>query len=388
MILLRLFRFLTGFVLFCAESGFPERFVNLCAGMRIPVWDFRPSGEKIYGKTTPGAYLRLRRAARRAGMRLRICRKSGVPFFLHRHRQRWGMAAGCALFLALLMLLSSRIWVIRFSGLEQLTPQTVRAALRAEGIAEGTRPDAFNASETEQRLLRRLPQLAWIALNVDGAVLQVQAREILQTDAAVDYTHPCHIVAAHDGFLTRLETYEGQQITPLRTAVQKGELLISGTVEQQNGSVTLHHAKGYAEAETTREILCRSEKPQTYPHVCGKSSRACLHLFSLYIPLGIPPAGQGMYFSYECALTANQTRLPVSCIVSRVTRFGGRTPLTAQQTELLLFSDFCAAVARELRGCRILGSDIQMENDSCRGSFRLLENITRAQPLLLDSDPQ
>ncbi len=384
MILLRLYRFLTGYVVFCAEGGFPERFVNLCASMRIPVWDVRPQGERLTGKTTPGAYLRLRLAARRAGTRLRIARKRGVPFFLRRHRQKWGLAVGGAVFLLLLSLLSSQIWVIRCSGMEMLTAGMLREALRAEGVCEGMRPNGFHASETEQRMLRRVPELAWIALNVDGSVLHVQVREILQTDEAVDYAHPCHIVASRDGFLTRLETYEGQPIATLRTAVQKGSLLISGAVEQKDGSVTLHHAKGYAEAETTREIACRINKAQTYPNVRAKRSRACLHIFSLYVPLGLPPTGDGMYYMYESALTAGGMRLPVSFLFSRVTRFAGENTLSSERRATLLLSDFCAETARQLRGCRILDANVQTEGDACRGTFRVLENIGETQSLLLE----
>ena len=383
MFLLRLYRFLTGYVIFCAEGGFPERFVNLCAATRIPVWDIRPEGDRLVGRTTPGAYLRLRTAAKRSGMRLRTDRKRGVPFFLRRHRKRWGLAVGCVVFVALLSLLSSRVWVIRCSGMETLTTGMLREALRAEGVYEGMDPDGFNASVTERRMLRRVPKLAWIALNVDGSVLYVQVREILQTDEAVDYAHPCHIVASRDGFLTRLETYEGQQIALLRSAVQKGALLISGTVEQQDGSVTLHHAKGYAEAQTTREIVCTTEKKQTYPYVRAKTSRACLHLFSLYIPLGLPPTGEGMYYTYESALTAGGMRLPVSVIVSRATRFADGKTLSAKQRTMLLLSDLCAETAKELRGCRILGADVQTTDTVCRATFRVLENIGVPQEILM-----
>ena len=45
MFLIDLFRFLAGYVLFCAVGGFPERFINLCTAGKIPVWDICPKGD-------------------------------------------------------------------------------------------------------------------------------------------------------------------------------------------------------------------------------------------------------------------------------------------------------------------------------------------------------
>ena len=49
MIFLRLLHWLRGYVAFTASGGFPERFVNLCAGMRVRVWDVRPKDGALCG---------------------------------------------------------------------------------------------------------------------------------------------------------------------------------------------------------------------------------------------------------------------------------------------------------------------------------------------------
>ena len=41
MLILRLFRYLLGYVRFAAWGGFPERFINLCEHNRILLWDVR-----------------------------------------------------------------------------------------------------------------------------------------------------------------------------------------------------------------------------------------------------------------------------------------------------------------------------------------------------------
>ena len=383
MLFIHLFHFLTGYIVFVASGGFAERFINLCADMQIPVWDVTPQDGVLRGKTRVRAYLRLRTAARRAGMRLRICDKRGLPFFIRHNRKRIGVPIGAFVFFAILLFLSSRLWVIEIEGNDVLTEEAVRAALSAVGVREGMRPSAIRASAAERELLRLLPGVDWIALNVDGSVLHVTLREdaVPETNAA---QLPCHIVASRDGYLVRLEPYVGQAIARIRTAVQRGELLVSGAKEHKNGGVTLHHAAGYAEAQTTRTLRC-TLAGRTYPTASKKRFRVALRFFGVHLPLGDPkPVDHSIYFSYETFLTAAGARLPVSYVVYRSTFYTGEHRLSAAQSRLLLRSDFGEKAAMTLRGCRIEEARVVLRGNTCTGTFSLLENIAAEREILLD----
>ena len=39
MSIIRFLRFIFGYVEFCAEGGFPERFINLCSVYHVRLWD-------------------------------------------------------------------------------------------------------------------------------------------------------------------------------------------------------------------------------------------------------------------------------------------------------------------------------------------------------------
>ena len=379
--LIRLLHFLSGYVVFTAVGGFPERFVNLCAGMRIPVWDICPCGNTLRGKTKPKAFLRLRHAARRAGMHLHITGKCGLPFFLRRHKDRIGVPIGAAVFLLLLTVLSAHIWVIDIEGTDQLTADTVRAALRTLHVEEGMRSGALHASDTERALVQTLPQLHWVALNADGSVLHVEVRE--SENAETTEPSPCHIVAARDGFLERIETYDGQQIVQAPTAVQKGELLISGAKEHLHGT-TLHHASGYAEAITTRTLVCRLTA-RAYSSPVRKRFRVALRLFGMHLPLGSPyPADGAQFFAYETFADASGIRLPLSYVVYRSTFYDGPNRLNDERCRLLLQSDFGQTAAMQLRGAQILQAQVHIRNDTCIGTFTLRENIAAEQEILLE----
>ena len=385
MIFLRLFHLMTGYVAFTASGGFPERFVNLCAGMRIRVWDMLPRDGVLYGNTDVRDYRKLRTAAKRAGMRLRIRKKRGLPFLVHRRRDRFGMVIAAAVFVLLLCVLSARVWRIDVESDNAWTRETVRAALQEIGVTEGVRTSSVDASHMERDLLLRLPDVEWIALNVRGSTLRVELRNAEPMPPQDDYTHPCHIVAAKDGFLRRLEVYEGAKTVNARTAVQKGQLLVSGAVEHTNSPVTFHHAKGYAEAETEQRVAVSLPESCAFPAVDSKRFRIRPELFSVRIPLGDPrPQPDAAYFAYRLFCTAGSARLPLTCTVFRNVFFTEDRTLSQRQQTLWTLSMFGEQAALTLRASRILHADVQADRKTCAGTFRTIENIGAEQNILME----
>lgn len=389
MFLIRLFRFVAGYVLFSAVGGFPERFINLCTAGRIPIWDIQPKGNVLFGKVRARDYLHLRAVSRKSGMRLRLQKKCGVPFFIQKHKKHGGLLIGAAVFLAVFAILSTRIWVIEIEDLQGVPESAIRTALRDAGIYEGMRTRSLDASKTESALPLQIPKIQWVALNRQGSVLHVRLRAKIRTQGEQDSSYPCHLVAAKDGVLLTLEPYAGKAMVRVPTAVQKGQLLISGITDNKDGSVCLHHAKGYAQAQTTAVQSVCIPKKQTFPAASTALSKVSVCLFGRTFPPVKSQAADGaQFFSYEMYMTAGKTRLPVSCTVQRSTFFDAARTLSDRETLLLAFSDFQTEAARRFHTARFLSQEIRILQDSkafrIAADFQLLENILAEQEILLE----
>lgn len=389
MFLIYLLRALAGYVIFVAMGGFPERFINLCTAGRISVWDIRPQADTLYGKVRARDYARIRHCAKKSGVRLRIHKKCGLPFFLQRHKKHRGLLIGAVVFISVFTALSTRIWVIDIEAVCGIPPSTIRTALREEGVFEGMRTRAFNASKVEEALPLRVRDVQWIALNRQSSVLHVKLRRRIETQSKQVSDEPYHIVAAEDGVLLTLEPYEGKAMVRVPTAVEKGQLLISGITDNQDGSVCLHHAKGYTEAQTAADYTVNIRKKLTLPVVSGARTRVSVRLFSWqFPPVATHHKDGALFFSYDNTLTAGRYRLPISYTVCRNTFFGSVRTLTDAQVRLLALSDFEYHVARSFCHARILSQEIhvsQTQNTySVSGQFRLLKNIAVEQKILLE----
>ena len=68
MSIISIIRFFRGTVRFTVRDGFLERFINLCAQNRVPVWDGRRQGSRYTACTTLAGSRRLPELAQRAGV--------------------------------------------------------------------------------------------------------------------------------------------------------------------------------------------------------------------------------------------------------------------------------------------------------------------------------
>ena len=67
-------------------------------------------------RTTPEGYKKMRRCAKKAGMRMKTVKKSGLPFWLFKNRVHAGLAVGALCFVLITAALSGRIWTVSVTG--------------------------------------------------------------------------------------------------------------------------------------------------------------------------------------------------------------------------------------------------------------------------------
>ncbi len=242
---------LFGYVSFSAENGFAERFINTCTAEGIPLWDMRKHGEKMTAKTSISGYKRIRSAAKKSSMRVKITKKVGLPFFINRHIHRTGLIAGFAAMLIILIILSGRVWIIEVSGNETLTKAEIIAAFEDAGLEIGTKTGKLDLKQIENRAKLRLKDASWAAVSIDGCVAQINVRETAGTPELETHSGTANIIARKDGQVEILEVYRGSAAIRSGQTVTKGDLLISGVTESKTQLNLFTDADGYAVASTS-----------------------------------------------------------------------------------------------------------------------------------------
>ncbi len=246
-----IFHYIRGFLELKLTGMYLERFLNLCVRSGIYLWRIRKESPKEATAcvSIPG-FFRMREASRKTGTRVRILRKRGLPLFLHRHRRRRAFWAGFLLFALIITLLSSFIWSIEIDGTEKIDKNIIRNALSSCGLDTGVIKYTIKASDIKEEMLKIMPELSWVWVEVKGTRAFVHVREKTPAPEIVPLDRPCNIVAKKDGVIADFVADRGAACVEKGDAVKKGTLLISGTVATKHGGTLLVHAEGSVRAHT------------------------------------------------------------------------------------------------------------------------------------------
>ena len=182
-------------------------------------------------------FYRIRPFARKAGVRVRIQEKLGLPFFLYRNRKRKLFAVGAASFFLLLFVLSHFIWNISFSGNLLFTDDMLTGQLRGIGVCYGMPKRGVDCDRIEEELRSRCSRIVWVSAHVSGTRLQIRIRENETADGIpLREESPRNLVAETAGTVVSILVRAGKAVVQPGDEVEKGQILVEGMLPVTNDS--------------------------------------------------------------------------------------------------------------------------------------------------------
>lgn len=378
---LRLVRFIIGYVSFTAKGGFPERFINLCRQNRIDLWNLKSENSVLTACTDVYGYKKIRTCAKKSGMRVRLSRKYGLSFFLDRHSRRIGIIIGALFCAAALMMLSTRIWRIEVIGNDRIPSDAILSVFEELGVRKGAAISSVDEWTVEQAAIRRIPEISWVNINLMGSSAQIEVREVIEQKEFDDSSEPANIVAARDGQIVYLRPFEGTQEKKIGTGVVKGDLLISGMEELIDLSTRICRADGYVVARTEHRI-----ESEAQTHITMNKAQTYEKSYAIeFLSFTIPPGKKNNGFEEKSSLYINGVTLPFSvCEYTEPVFAESEVTLEKEKALLLAWLEFSEKCAEEFRYMQVEKCEVKenITESGCKitGSFTVLENIGEVQP--------
>lgn len=255
MFIVKLVRWLKGYVSFTVIGAFAERFLNLVTRAGISIWNISRKDEVLTACTVAKDYKRLRTPAKKSGVRLRLNNRYGLPFHARKYRKRAGLLLGVAIFIGFIMFMSQFIWSVEVVGNVEVTRFEILKALELEGIKVGGYKNNIDVPMAKQRLLLALDNLSWLTINLSGTTAVVEVKERTKEPEMEPVDKPCNIIAARSGQILKMEVYDGESMVKKGDVVKAGDILVSGIIEDKSGNNTVKHAsaKIIAQVQDHRE---------------------------------------------------------------------------------------------------------------------------------------
>lgn len=312
--LLKIFRFIKGYVRFSADGKFPERFLNAAAVNRLNLWDVFPSVGGLKGAMAAADYKRARHIARRSGIKLRITQKRGLPFFIKKHSARVGIPIGALAGAVLLIALSQFIWTVDIVGNKTVSDYRIRQALEKNGVYPGGFKGAVDVLNAQRQVQIEVDELSWVSINSLGCKSTADVREkSAKTEEQTDKS-PCNIKAKRDGVITKINAQNGIAAVEIGSGVKQGDLLVSGVLPTEKDTIRFVRAKAEVFADVNSKTELKIPKEYNYYSVTeNKINKRELNLlwFSMPSSLNFKSFSASVSTENRTEITVNGNTLPL-----------------------------------------------------------------------------
>lgn len=224
-----LIRYFRGYVHLRITGAAPERCINLLSARNLRFWGLCREDALHY---TLYIYRKDLASVRQCAMR---CLADVRVLCLYGLRQRFGglrkrpvLTGGLLIAVIATFLLQQFVWAVDVQGMKQLQAEEILRGLEEEGIRFGVWSADIDSQLTKHRMLNRLPQLSWLAVNRSGGILHVLVTERRIPKPEQPAYKVANVVAARDGVLTEISVLEGMKLCSAGQTVTAGQLLVSG----------------------------------------------------------------------------------------------------------------------------------------------------------------
>lgn len=226
------------------------------------LYDIEKTGEKTHELCVSARERRRFEAfLREYAVRSRITGKRGAPqaaAFWKAHPVLVGLSLAALL---AVLALSRRIWIIE-------ADEPIRAALSRMGVVRGISKASVSESALSRRLSAQFPECAFIAVDVRGVYLTVDARYEKDAPDIFRLEDAANLVACADGIIENVFVQAGSACVQPGDTVKKGQILILGEERAgKDGETVPVQAKGTVTARvwTQAEACVSTVKTEKHP---------------------------------------------------------------------------------------------------------------------------
>ncbi len=388
--LLRLIRFIRGYVDFQVIGRFPERFVNICVRRGYFIFDAVSDSQGFFCSLLLSDYRQIRHIARQAGVRLRVRRRHGIPFFVHKYKHRWGLLAGAAIFLIITISMQSFVWTVDIHGADTISQSRLRAELSDRGVFEGAYKNHIDPQRVERTLMQEMDSIGWMSVNIIGTKAEIEIKEKEQKPLIEDHNVPANVTASCDGIIQSVRCRRGMTKTMTGSAVKKGQLLVSGIVDNALGEISFVNADAIVMAKTHREETFFTELAGESLQAESSFLRQNLKFLWFCLPMRFSSASEVHTSRYVTEkVCINDTSLELGTVTEYGTQFVTDTyEMTLQQGRQRLLVDEALYRVFCLSHCEEISAKLNFfeseNNISLTATYSCLEDIANKEKIIVN----
>ncbi len=381
--MIRFFWWLFGYVEFVFENGFAEGFINDCYNKRLSIKHLDKKDNILKGEASARNYKKLHTVALKNGGKVKIIKKYGPVFLFLKIQNRWGIFAGCLLFIFIVNFLSGFVWNIEITGNSKISDAQIMQVLDDNGFGVGVHWSAFNKENVENYIMATFDNCAWAHINRFGTTARVEINEAVMKPHLVDNDGITNLKATKDGIIVKATVYDGWQVAQVGDSVVQGDLLVSGVYESEATKQNLFaHAHGEFIAQVQENVELTVSRSQSQKNYHTPKNFKTFVFFGIKVPLyvgssNIPNSRVEVEEDY---ITIAGKALPIGVVTKKVTTYDVVTVvLNDKELNALVQKEIDKRLTKDFSHCEIISKNADISLNQHQAVVKIemvcLENI-------------
>ena len=284
--------YLFGVVDIVVEGFFVERFINICKAQEIILWNLKvEKGTILKARISKSDFKSLRLIAKKTSCKVKLERKSGLPFVMKKYKKRKIFAIALLVIAIFCFAITRFIWNIEIIGNETISKEEILSDLVTYGIQEGKLKMNLDLEKVKNEIRLHRDDLAWIGIDIQGTNVTVTVVEAIQEPEIIDENTPCNILADKAGVISKMIVRSGTPRVKVGDTVSKGDLLVEGVMEGKytglrgvNSDADIYVVSNYEKERKEAFIQQIQERTGNFE----KNVEIYLHNFKINFKKGVP----------------------------------------------------------------------------------------------------
>lgn len=245
-----LLNYILGYVNILVEGFFTERFINTCINKNIFLFNIkRDKSTIIYANVGIFDFKNVVKIAKQSKCRVKIQRKSGLPFLFNRYKKRKIFAIALVSIICVIIYLSNFIWNIEIVGTDKINQNELIKTINSEGLTIGKLKRKVDLKSIINKIRLDRKDIAWIGIDLKGTNAIVKVVEADAKPEIIKEDEYCNIVSDKDASIIKVNAQNGTVLVKEGDVVKKGTPLIAGWMEGKYTGTRYVHAEGSVEAK-------------------------------------------------------------------------------------------------------------------------------------------
>ena len=238
-------------------SGLYEDFLNYLIENEFYITKVRRTDFGITLICAAKDYCRIAKLARKFQCRTKVVKRKGVYFRLRRLITRKSVAVAVLSVFIYIFLFSKLIWRIDVITPNQNITEDVYGLLYKNEVYTGA---VFNQDKNQniiQQIFMNVEDVGYVTLNFYKGILTCKVDPVVERMPYLDSSFEGNIVATQNGVIEDLRVYSGFSQVKTGQSVTQGDVLVSATYIDRNGTLQQVMPRAYIKANCVKKYVAQ-----------------------------------------------------------------------------------------------------------------------------------